>query len=123
MRNFIIRIIINALAIAVTAYIMPGIDVTNDIVPLLIVGVILTIINATVKPVLSFLTFPITILTLGLFILVINALMLSLAAYFSGGALTVDGWWPAILGAIVLAIVNMILERITGTTDAKPANK
>jgi putative membrane protein len=123
MRNFIIRIIINALAIAVTAYVMPGIEVTTDLVPLLIVGVILTIINATVKPILSFLTFPLTILTLGLFILVINALMLSLAAYFSGGALTVDGWWPAILGAIVLAIVNMVLERITGTSDQQPAKK
>jgi putative membrane protein len=121
MGNFLIRAIINALAIAVTAYIVPGIDVTDNLVPLLIVGVIITIINATIKPIFTFLTFPLTLLTLGLFILVVNAIMLSLAAWLSGGALIVDGWWPAILGAIVLAIVNMILERITGAQTPKKA--
>jgi putative membrane protein len=121
MRNFFIRAIINAIAIAVTAYIVPEIKVDNNIVPLFIVGIIMTIINATIKPILKFLTFPITIITLGLFLLVLNAMMLGLAAWISGGALDVGGFWPAILGGIVLAIVNMIIERITGTGETKVA--
>lgn len=121
MRNFLIRAIINAIAIAVTSYFVGGVKVDTNIVPLLIVGVIITIINSTVKPILSFLSFPLTILTLGLFILVINALMLSLAAWVSGGMLDVNGFWPALIGGIVLAIVNMVLESITGTKEQKKA--
>jgi putative membrane protein len=118
MANFIIRAIINALAIAITSYFVGGVNVDTNLVPLFLVGAIITIINATIKPILSALSFPITVLTLGLFILVINALMLGLAAWVSGGMLDVNGWWPALLGGIVLAIVNMLLEAVLGTGKA-----
>src|SRR5690349_11195158 len=109
MRNFIIRAIINALAIAVTGY-LGIVKVDTGLVPLFIVGVVITIINMTIKPILSFISFPITIITLGLFILVINAAMLALAAWLLP-SLEVNGFWAAVLGGIVMAIVNMILER------------
>src|SRR5688500_12659268 len=112
MGNFLIRAIINAVAIAITSYFVGGVNVDTSIVPLFIVGAIITIINATVRPILSFLSFPITVITLGLFILVINALMLSLAAWISGGMLDVNGFWPALLGGLVLAIINMLLESV-----------
>ena len=118
MVNFIIRAIINALAIAITSYFVGGVDVQADLVPLFLVGAIITLINATIKPILSALSLAITVITLGLFILVINALMLGLAAWISGDMLNVNGWWPAILGGIVLAIVNMLLEAVLGTSKA-----
>jgi putative membrane protein len=118
MVNFLVRALINAVAIAVTSYFVGGVDVDTNIVPLFLVGAIITIINATIKPILSFLSFPVTIITLGLFILVINALMLGLAAWVSGGMLDVNGFWPALIGGIVLAIVNMVLEAVLGAGRA-----
>jgi putative membrane protein len=114
MRNFIIRAIINALAIAVTGY-LGIVKVDTGLVPLFIVGAVITIVNMTVKPILNFISFPITILTLGLFILVINAAVLALAAWISGDLLDVGGFWPALLGGIVMALVNMVLDRIVGS--------
>src|SRR5688572_25791933 len=112
MGGFLVRVLINAVAIAVTSYFVGGVDVDTNLVPLFLVGAIITIINATIKPILSFLSFPVTVITLGLFILVINALMLALAAWISGGMLDVNGFWPALIGGIVLAIVNMLLEAV-----------
>jgi putative membrane protein len=117
MRNLFIRGITNAIAIAVTAYIIPGITVTDNLVPLLIVGIIIAIMNAVLKPILMLLTCPAVLLTLGLFVLVINGLVLWVSASLSGGALVVDGFWAAFFGGIVMAIVNMILEGIIGKND------
>lgn len=124
MREFIIRAIINAIAIAIAAYIIPGIEVTNDIVPLLIVGAIITITNALIKPILTLLTCPFILITLGLFILVVNGLVLQAAAYFAGDAFIINGFWPAFWGGIIMAIVNMILEGAFGLreTEAKQKN-
>ena len=119
MRNLLVRGIINAIAVAVTAYIIPGITVTDSLVPLLIVGIIIAIVNSFMKPILTLLTCPAVILTLGLFILVINGLVLQIAAYFSGGAFTIDSFWAAFFGGIVMAIVNMILEGIVGKDEDK----
>lgn len=114
MGNFLVRAFFNAIAIAVAAYFVGGVNVDTALLPLFLVGAIITLINATVKPILSFLSFPITVLTLGLFILVINAAMLGLAAWLSGGMLDVNGFIPALLGGIVLAIVNIVLENVLG---------
>lgn len=112
MREFLIRILINAIAVAVAAAILPGITVKDSVTGLLTVGFILTALNALVKPVLKLLSCPFVILTLGLFVLVINALVLALAAQFSGDTLNVDGFWWAVAGGIVMAVVNMVLEGI-----------
>lgn len=120
MRNFIIRILINAIAIVVTAQLLPGIQVTNEFVPLLIVALVLTIVNATLKPILMLLSCPLVLLTLGLFILVVNAFALQIAAYFAGNNFIIGGFWPAFWGGIIMAIVNMVLEGIIGKDDEKP---
>ena len=119
MRDFLIRVIINAIAVAITATIIPGIAVTNDIFPLLMVGVILTLVNAFIKPILMLLSCPAVLLTLGLFILVINGVVLQIAASFAGDSFTIASYWDAFLGGIVMAIVNMVLEGLLG--DPKPA--
>src|SRR5512133_3102284 len=110
MGKLILRIIVSAVAIAVTASILPGIHVVNnDIGTYLLLGLIFGIINALVKPLVSLLTCPLVIVTLGLFVLVINGFMLLLTAAFSGGRLVVDGLGWAILGGIIMGIVNVVL--------------
>ena len=114
LRDFVMRIIINMVAIVITAMLIPGIAVNDQLMPLFVVALIFGIVNALVKPILTLLTCPAVVLTLGLFLLVINGIVLQLTAYFSGGRLTVDGFWPAFLGGIIIAFVNMVLEGMTG---------
>lgn len=110
--NIVLRIIVNAIAIMVTASILPGITISNnDIGTLLIIGLVIGIVNGFVKPIVTLLTLPLTILTLGLFYLVVNALMLMLAGALLP-QLTVDGFVPALIGAIIMAIVGMITEKV-----------
>jgi putative membrane protein len=111
-RNFIIRLVINAIALYITASILPGIHIgDNSAGTLLLVALVFGIINAIVKPIVKLLTCPMVILTLGLFSLVINALMLLLTAAIVGDArFQIDGFWTAFLGGIVMAIVSMIIE-------------
>ncbi|MDQ7023940.1 MAG: phage holin family protein [Anaerolineae bacterium] len=123
MRNFLLRVIINAIAIAVAATLIDGINVTNDIFPLLMVGAILTVVNVLIKPILLLLSCPAVILTLGLFIFVVNGMLLRVAAYFAGDAFSIEGLWPAVLGGIVMAIVNMVLEGLLGDKKSQQAGK
>lgn len=122
-RNLLIRLIINALALVITATLLPGIVVTDALVPLLGVALIFSIVNALVKPILMLLTCPAVILTLGLFILVINGLILQLTAYFAGDWFNVAGFGSAFFGGIILALVNMVLEGLIGADDEKPGKK
>lgn len=103
----LIHFIVSALAILITAYLLPGVHVSG-IFAALVLAVVLGIINAILRPILIFLTLPITILTLGLFVLVINGLLIMLATYIVPG-FTVDNFWWALLFGIVLAVVNWVL--------------
>ena len=75
-------------------------------------GVVIGLVNATLGLFLKIVTFPLTIVTLGIFWLVINALMLILASKLLSPNFVVAGFWPAFIGAIVLALVNMLLKGI-----------
>ena len=120
MRNFLIRLMINAIAIAITAALLPGIDVVdNDLGTYLLIALVFGILNALVKPILLILTCPAVILTLGLFLLVINGLMLRITADLSGGRLTVEGWGSAILGGIIMGLVGIVMESVLGLDDNK----
>ena len=98
---------ISALAILIAAYIVPGVIVTP--VGALIAAVVLGALNLFIRPFLIVLTLPINIPTLGLFSLVINALLILLASYVVQGFL-VDGFWTALLFAIVISIVNWVFN-------------
>lgn len=100
----ILSILLNALALLITAYIVPGFNVAN-FQSALLAAIVLGIINTFIKPILLFLTFPLTIVTLGLFIFVVNAIVLFMASAVVPG-LTIAGWLPAVLGAIVLSVVS-----------------
>lgn len=114
MRNFFIRVVINAIAIAVTATVIPNIQVVNnDLGTLLIIGLVFGVVNSLLKPILMFLTCPAVILSLGLFVLVINGVMLLITESLVGERLIIDGGiGTAILGGIVMAIVSMVLEGV-----------
>ena len=99
---------LNALALAVASYVVPGIH-ADGVMPTLIAALVLGILNAIVRPILLLLTLPINLLTLGLFTFVINGMMLLLTGSLVGG-FKVDGLGAAILGALVLSIVSFLLN-------------
>ena len=103
--------IVYAVAIAISAYLLPGIHV-DGVVATLVTALILGIINAVLKPILQILALPLTIVTLGLFSLVINALMVMLAAAIVPG-FSVDGFWWALIFAIVLSVISGALLSMT----------
>lgn len=105
--GLLIRILGNAVAILLAAYLVPGIRV-DGFGSALLAGLVLALVNAVVRPILVFLTFPITLLTLGLFLLVLNAFCFWLAAAVVDG-LRVSGFVPAFLGALIVTVVSWIL--------------
>lgn len=120
MRNFVLRLVVNAIAIAIVAALLPGITVVNnDIGTLAVLALIFAIVNALVKPVIMVLGCPFIILSLGLLIPIINGLMLMLTASLAGDRLTVDGLGWAILGGLIMGIVSMVLEGSLGLDDDK----
>ena len=120
MREFLIRILINAVAIAVTALLIPNIHVANnDINTLLIVGLIFGLVNSLLKPLLLLLTCPAVLLSLGLFIFVINGFMLMITDSLAGDRLIIEGGiFTAILGGMVMAAVSIVLEGVLKLDDS-----
>lgn len=117
MFNLLIRILLNALALWLTAALMPGIHLTNDFIGVLLVAVIFGLINILIRPIVRLFALPVTILTLGLFSLVINAVMLLLTAALAGDLLGIDGnafqkFLTALLSSIILSIISTILNRL-----------
>lgn len=109
----LVQIAVNAAALWVATVIVPGIDFVGEWWKLLIVALAFSLVNTFVKPILRILTLPISMLTLGLFLLVINALMLLLVSAISSElalGFTVADFWAAFLGAIVVAIVGLLLS-------------
>lgn len=117
MINFLIRLVVNAVALIIVAYFLPGISVTS-FTGALIAALVLGIINAILRPILIILTLPVQIVTLGLFTLIINAALFYWVGHMGIG-LVVNGFWPAFWGAIVLAIVSYILSSIVGAVEKK----
>lgn len=105
--GLIINILISALAVAITAYLLPGVTVASFPVAVL-VAIVLGLVNAFLKPILILLTLPINILTIGLFTFVINAVIILLVANIVSG-FRVDGFWLALVFSLILSIVNSVL--------------
>ncbi|WP_298013370.1 phage holin family protein [uncultured Castellaniella sp.] len=102
--------ILNAVALLVVAYLLPGITVAS-FGSALIAALVLGLLNAIVKPLLILLTLPLTIVTLGLFLLVLNALVFWWAGSILKG-FQVDGFWWAVIGAIVYSLVSGVLASL-----------
>ena len=106
--QIVIALLLNAVALLATAYIVPGFKV-DDFTSALLAAIVLGVVNTFIKPALSFLTAPLTVVTLGLFAFVVNAVVLFIVDAIVPG-LTIDGWLPAILGAVVLSVVATVLS-------------
>lgn len=118
MPRFLLRWIINALALGFAAWLLAGIQVARWEV-LIPVALIFGLVNAVIRPILSLLTCPLILLTLGLFTLVINALMLQLTSWISselGLGFHVAGFWAAFWGALVISLVSLFLSLVLGET-------
>ena len=113
--TFLLRVLLGlvvvALAFLVTTRIVPGIQVHGGVSGYVIVAVVFGLVNGILGPVLRLLTLPLSILTLGLFMLVLNALLLGLCAWLVP-ALTIDGFWSAFIGAILIGLVSWVLNHV-----------
>ena len=112
MNRFIVRLLINALALGIAAQLVPGIHY-DGWQSVLIVAFIFGLVNAIIRPILALLTCPLIILTLGIFTLVINALMLLLTSSIAETlhvGFGVDGFGPAFWGGLIISIVSFFLS-------------
>ncbi len=120
--KFIIQLIISTLAVLITSYLLPGVEIQNsNFFTALIVAAVLSFLNAVVKPIMIIFTIPITFVTLGLFLLVINAFIIMLAAKLVDG-FRVNGFWWALLFSLILSMVTSILENIAKKNDEEERN-
>lgn len=118
--KFLIWIVVNALALAVAAWLLDGIRLTGSsdsdrLVTLVVVALIFGVINAVLGPVIKLLSLPFIILTLGLLLLVINALLLMLTSSVSqslGLGFVVTGFWTAVVGAVIITVATWVLEAV-----------
>jgi putative membrane protein len=104
MKNFVIRLFVNALALAFAAWLLDGIEMSGGFFDVLLVALVFGLLNA----ILLFFSIPLLILTLGLFALVVNAVMLMVTARLLDD-FAVSGFWSALLGSVVISIVTMLL--------------
>lgn len=120
MQSALIRLLANAIALGVAIWLVGGLTLGGDsgwqrVLTLVIVAAIFGVINAIIKPIVKLVALPLFILTLGLITFVINALMLWLTSWVAG-LLGVDfhvaGFWPALLGALIISIVSWLVNVI-----------
>ena len=120
MKKFFQSWMINTLAVLAAVHIVPGIQLKdhNFWTPF-VTSLVLGILNAFIRPILMLVALPLLIVTLGLFTLVINALLLSLVSVLLGHYFVVDNFGAAFLGALVISIVSLILNFLTGANRTR----
>ena len=125
--TFLLRVIVNAVAIWAAAALLPGMAITSGdtvftglgptasaVISYLVIGLIFGLVNAIIKPLIEVIALPITCLSLGLFTIVINAAMVSLTSWvsqFTPIRLEIDSFlWTAVLASIIIAVVSLVLN-------------
>lgn len=120
--GFVVRVLINGVAIWLATLLLPGLEVLGGdstagrIGVILLVALLFGIVNAVVKPLVKLISLPLYILTLGLFTLVVNALMLMLTAWITEATdwgLRVDNFGTAVLGGLIVSVVSFVLSAVT----------
>jgi putative membrane protein len=118
MMQFLLRLVATAAALWVAVALVPGIVYQGGLLGLLGVALVFGLVNAFVRPVLRVLTCPLVVLTLGLFVFVLNAFLLWLTAQLAqalGIQFAVIGFWSALVGAVLIAIVSTVLNLFVGS--------
>ena len=124
--SIVVSLLINAAALWVATEVVDGISFTGTVPTLLGVALVFGVLNVVVRPILKLLTFPFLILTLGLFIFVLNAVMLLLTSAASnalGLGFHVEGFVPALIGALVVSIISYGLSLFVGVGDDRKRNE
>ncbi|GMU70410.1 MAG: hypothetical protein AMXMBFR37_27420 [Steroidobacteraceae bacterium] len=114
MTGFLLRAVIAACGLWLASSWVDGFSISTT-GTLLIAAALLGVVNAVVRPIAVILTFPITIVTLGVFLLVINAGMVALVAWVLPN-FTITGFWPALLGALIVSVVSWLGSWFVGST-------
>jgi putative membrane protein len=126
MRRFLVRLVINAVALWLTTLICAGLSIGlhvasyapgagPTILTYLLVALIFGIVNGVIGNLIRIVAFPLYILTLGLLALIVNALLLLLVAWLSsliGFGLVIDSFWAGFWGAIILAVISFLLALV-----------
>lgn len=123
--KFLLWVAVNALALGTATALLDGIELTGDttgqqVLTLLLVALVFGVIDSVVAPVVKLLSLPFILLTLGLLLLVINALMLMLTGWVADQldlGFRVEGFWTAVLGAVIITIATWILEAVFPDKD------
>lgn len=118
MKKFLQSWLVNTLAVLMAVYVVPGIHYERWL-DLLVASLLLGILNAVLRPVLLLLTLPLLIFTLGLFTLFINALLLYFVGFVLRPQFYVMDFWSAFWGALVISVVSIILNTLTGTGHSR----
>ena len=115
MTKFILRWVINAIALYAAVYLVPGVNLEGNWVSIIWLALIFGLVNAFLRPLLNVLTCPLIILTLGLFTLLINTFLFWLTSVIGQAFnlnLTIQGFWPAFLGGLVVTVVSVVMSLI-----------
>ncbi|WP_223693011.1 phage holin family protein [Leifsonia poae] len=128
--RFLVKLIINALALWFTTFIVTGVTVKPfaegefpTILTYLLIALIFGVVNAIVGTAIRIVAFPLYILTLGLISFIVNGLLLLLVAWISSGmgfGLFIDGFWTGVLGALVLAVIAWLMGLILRPLVRRP---
>jgi putative membrane protein len=113
--TFLLRYAVSTLALYVAAWAIDGISYGDQWWTLLIAGLVFTIVNSFVKPIVTVLSIPFIIVTLGIALFFINLAMLALTALLVAD-FTIDGFWTAVKGTVIVWAVNVVAEAIIGAT-------
>jgi putative membrane protein len=127
MKTWLIRIVTNACALAVAAWLFSGITITGDndrdrVITLVVVALLFGVINEFVRPIVAFLSLPLYLLTLGLMFFIVNALMLTLTSWICDKldvGFNVDGFWTAVFGGFVITVVSWIVGQVLPQNDRR----
>jgi putative membrane protein len=124
LKKFLQVWVINTLAVLVAVYVVPGIELKDTtpgsrLLAAFMTSLVLGVLNAFIRPILLLLALPLLIFTLGLFMLVINGLLLYLVGIVLQNHFQVNGFWPAFWGALIVSVVSLALNIMTGTGTAR----
>ncbi|WP_327125854.1 phage holin family protein [Streptomyces sp. NBC_01727] len=125
MKNFVVKTIANAGALAVAIWLLDNITLSGGstgrkVLALILVALLFGLVNFVVKPIVKVLTLPLFILTLGLITLVVNALMLLLTSWLADQfdlSFHVEGFWTAVLGGLIISVVSWALNVVLPDED------
>jgi len=121
--RLIAKILVTAAALWIAVGLVPGLSFSGSVTSFLIVSALVVVANAVVRPILNFFSLPLILVTLGLFLLVTNALVLQLVIWMSApdrldlGLASSGFFWATLIGAVVVSVVRMILDRILDAID------